>query len=372
VYPTRQGAEDQPFDPFEANPTRARPAIAVEAHPVKTPTNMLARFFGGNAEQRVNSAQGFASLGGSTIYINSTRARIEETDAFRANRKLLRQRHAEGIQYFGQHVEDCHMIAFMKQIGLAPEQQPGTFLEMGALDGVRYSNTLALERLGWHGVLIEANPQNCQGLKNSRVSGRSVNFCTAVCGKGVSSAYFNLKQSATGSIVGSSDSKRGTRVACKELGLILRSVGVRHLDFMSLDVEGAEQLVLDTMDWSITIGLLQIEYNQRKMARLTPMLAGRGYRPVGFNHNDLVYASAAMQRKVESSFASLPSSARAYCAQVKLARKRKQRLRSVSQLDMIRDDCPFMALSNYCQYLHPSRRCPRLTNLTRLRVSTRG
>jgi hypothetical protein len=88
VYPTRQGAEDQPFDPFEANPTRARPAIAVEAHPVKTPTNMLARFFGGNAEQRVNSAPGFASLGGSTIYINSTRARIEETDAFRANRKL--------------------------------------------------------------------------------------------------------------------------------------------------------------------------------------------------------------------------------------------------------------------------------------------
>ena len=153
---------------------------------------------------------------------------------------------------------------------------------------------------------------------------------------------------------------------CANFAEIFRQHQVTHIDVFSLDVEGAEQLVLDTMDWSITIGLLQIEYKQRKMARLTPMLAGRGYRPVGFNHNDLVYASAAMQRKVESSFASLPSSARAYCAQVKLARKRKQRLarnRSVSQLDMIRDDCPFMALSNHSQSLHPSRRCPRLTNL---------
>ena len=332
--------------------------------------HMLARLFGDRTEQggRVDNAPGIASLGGSTIYINSTHAEIDETDSFRLNHKTLRHRHAEGIQYFGQHVEDCHMIAFMSHIGLAPERQPGTFLEMGALDGVRYSNTLALERLGWHGVLIEANPRNCRALRSSRVSGRSVNFCTAVCGKGVSSVYFNFRKSATGSIVDSSDSKHGTRVACKELGLILRSVGVRHLDFMSLDVEGAEQLVLDTMDWSVTIGLLQIEYRARKMAHLNPMLAARGYRPVGINFNDLVYASAAMQRKIADSFASLSPSARAACVSDtawKFAQQRALRLarnQSVSELDTygVPAHCPFTALSNRSQTLHPSRRCPIL------------
>jgi hypothetical protein len=37
----------------------------------------------------------------------------------------------------------------------------GSFLEMGALDGVLHSNTVAMEReLGWKGVLIEASPNS--------------------------------------------------------------------------------------------------------------------------------------------------------------------------------------------------------------------
>ena len=38
---------------------------------------------------------------------------------------------------------------------------PGTFVELGALDGVTGSNTILLERcFGWNGLLIEANPGN--------------------------------------------------------------------------------------------------------------------------------------------------------------------------------------------------------------------
>ena len=33
--------------------------------------------------------------------------------------------------------------------------QPGTFLELGAYDGIEFSNTLALEERGWRGYLIE-------------------------------------------------------------------------------------------------------------------------------------------------------------------------------------------------------------------------
>jgi len=34
----------------------------------------------------------------------------------------------------------------------------GRFLDIGASDGIRYSNTRRLFELGWHGVLVEPSP----------------------------------------------------------------------------------------------------------------------------------------------------------------------------------------------------------------------
>jgi hypothetical protein len=45
------------------------------------------------------------------------------------------------------------------------DQNPGIFVEIGALDGVTYSNTLFFERMfDWRGVLIEAQPENARRL----------------------------------------------------------------------------------------------------------------------------------------------------------------------------------------------------------------
>lgn len=38
------------------------------------------------------------------------------------------------------------------------DQQRGTFVDVGAFDGVTFSNTYLLERRGWEGVCIEPNP----------------------------------------------------------------------------------------------------------------------------------------------------------------------------------------------------------------------
>jgi hypothetical protein len=62
----------------------------------------------------------------------------------------------------------------------SPTHRAGTFVEIGALDGFTFSNTLMLERcFGWRGVLIEANPLNFAKLN---ASGRpSVKVQSAVC-----------------------------------------------------------------------------------------------------------------------------------------------------------------------------------------------
>ena len=53
-------------------------------------------------------------------------------------------------------------------LSLAGLGKPGVFVELGANDGVTFSNTLALEAcLGWRGLLIEANPANYGQLATS-------------------------------------------------------------------------------------------------------------------------------------------------------------------------------------------------------------
>ena len=59
---------------------------------------------------------------------------------------------------------------------------PGTFVELGALDGVTYSNTRVLEQCyGWHGLLIEANPTNFAKLQRSGRAATTAMVHSAVC-----------------------------------------------------------------------------------------------------------------------------------------------------------------------------------------------
>lgn len=56
----------------------------------------------------------------------------------------------------------------------------GTFIEMGALDGERYSNTWFFEKeMGWRGLLIEGSPKNYEKLVGKRPEAVRVN--AAVC-----------------------------------------------------------------------------------------------------------------------------------------------------------------------------------------------
>jgi len=66
--------------------------------------------------------------------------------------------------YFSQYGEDraLHRLVFNNTL---TNKNPGIFVEIGALDGVRYSNTLYFERMfDWRGVLIEAQPENAKKL----------------------------------------------------------------------------------------------------------------------------------------------------------------------------------------------------------------
>ena len=53
-----------------------------------------------------------------------------------------------------------------------------------------------------------------------------------------------------------------THVQCFSLNSIMAAIGVRHVDFMVLDVEGSELPVLRSIDWTrLSVDVFSVEYS---------------------------------------------------------------------------------------------------------------
>lgn len=176
----------------------------------------------------------------------------------------------------------------------------GTYLEVGALDGLKYSNTIFLEKaMGWTGVLVEAQPQSVELLRKNRPG----NFIIgkAVCGRGSNGTveFLGGKKHTRGGIVNmlrpearqgyTSRKNMAYRVPCEPLDSMLASAGFGRgekyvIDFASIDVEGAEQIVMETMDYRIAVRVWLIELftedieSKKKAVRVEQLLQAHGYR----------------------------------------------------------------------------------------------
>jgi len=176
----------------------------------------------------------------------------------------------------------------------------GFFIEIGALDGETFSNTLAYETdLDWGGVLIEAQPSSASALFKRRTNNATLTLAQAICPTPGTLKFSGGASAASGQIDGiRADIKRvyhsGSNnvlydVNCSPLGPILKATGIPHFNLFSLDVEGAELLVLDTFDWSITVDVWVIEFQESdtKKQQVINLLKSHGYtyrRDVGPNN----------------------------------------------------------------------------------------
>jgi len=146
----------------------------------------------------------------------------------------------------------------------------GTFVEIGALDGKRYANTLFYEEsLGWRGLLMDASVRNYELALTNRPDA-VVLYGAACARRGVlrflgegpwarAAEYVNPKVQAM------MDAKGGeaaipVSVPCEPLGDTLRRHGLRRVSLFSLDVEGSEWQVLESLDLgTVTFDVLVME-----------------------------------------------------------------------------------------------------------------
>jgi FkbM family methyltransferase len=145
----------------------------------------------------------------------------------------------------------------------------GVFLEIGANDGFDQSNTYYLGRhLGWRGILVEPLRDRYETCRRRRPEAHCV---WAAC---VDPAYPSGKvQLADNDLVTEAvgltreagtgqPGRMGRRVSAPAttLSQVIAESPFEHVDFMSIDVEGAEMNVLAGLDMAVhTPGVLLIE-----------------------------------------------------------------------------------------------------------------
>lgn len=138
------------------------------------------------------------------------------------------------MTYASQCLEDKWILDNLKP-------QVGTFCEVGAYDGIISSNTFAFEGLGWKGVLVEADPfLAAQCLVNRKAK----TWCCA-CGQPWFGEFFvNHKDRG---LSGMKAEGVPIMVPVLPLYLILTASGVKELDLLSIDTEGTELTVWNTI-----------------------------------------------------------------------------------------------------------------------------
>jgi len=146
----------------------------------------------------------------------------------------------------------------------------GFFIECGAADGDRLSNSLFFElERNWTGILIEANPHYRQTILSKK---RNAYVLTGCLSSERRSMTVRMQTAGVCSqIVGATNSSRSYSghpkrkpdviVKCFPLNTIMAALNVFHVDYFSLDVEGPEIEILRTVDWTrLRIDVITVEY----------------------------------------------------------------------------------------------------------------
>lgn len=146
------------------------------------------------------------------------------------------------------------------------EQSPlskGTYLELGAFDGQEESNSMFFDKcLGWEGLLIEAQPQSYQSVIENRQHAIKLSFSPTCKNEHVTERLYDYPLSNNGveGLAKSYSGKKTIEVPCGSLTPVLLDTFGPKLSFFSLDVEGAELKVLETMNFTVlSIDVIMVE-----------------------------------------------------------------------------------------------------------------
>lgn len=217
-------------------------------------------------------------------------------------------------RYYSEHGEDVLLDR------LFASQAEGFFVEVGCLDGRRYSNTLTFEERGWRGMCIEPHPDYTALLRANRPA--SI-VCTCAAGATDADAvpFYANRWGSLSSLDRSREAefkhRFGARFAGfdqhvvqqRRLDTLFHQYGIDAVDILSIDVEGTEAAVLQGIDFHrIAPTVILIEAEQRRFRRqIEALLLPAGYiRSVRFAQNIFYIQDRTLERRIWGHVVTVP------------------------------------------------------------------
>lgn len=185
------------------------------------------------------------------------------------------------------------------------DKKGGFFLDIGAHDGVSGNNTYVFEKeLGWKGICFEPLPHLFKQLQECR-SCICINACVAStqgtlpflhvdgCDEMLSGLCGTYDQRSLNAVMNDIANFGGElkilQLPTVRLDAVLAEHGITHIDFLSLDTEGSELEILETIDFSsLTIDVITVENNYNE-PYIRELLTSKGFIFVTHLHVDDIY-----------------------------------------------------------------------------------
>ena len=200
-------------------------------------------------------------------------------------------------RYFSQAGQDKRIKdAFFKN------RRDGFFLEIGAFDGVTGSNCLHFEKfMGWDGIAVEPSRTQFDFLRKNRrcltinkavgFADATVEFIEVVEGPYMLSGVDSDEFAETKSRLESDKVSRTVSYKVETVSVMEMVNGRSEVDFISLDIEGAELKVLESIDFSaLRIHVIAVENNAIGTPIFRQFFDNIGYRYYdSFGHDEIYF-----------------------------------------------------------------------------------
>lgn len=184
---------------------------------------------------------------------------------------------------YSQSGQDAFVIEYFQN------KKNGIFVDIGAHNGISFSNTYYLEKeLDWSGICIEPMPKSFESLVENR---KCITINAAVADKeGIEK--FTIANMLSG-LTKEYDPRHIKRIQnefekteeidmkCVVLNNVLEKYNIYYIDYLNIDTEGNEFKIVKTIDFNkFDIELITIE-NNYKDKNQTDFIISKGYEFIG-------------------------------------------------------------------------------------------
>lgn len=206
----------------------------------------------------------------------------------------------EKLKYYSQVGQDKYIYEhFFKGI------EKGTFLDIGAHDGVNKSNSFFFEKtLGWTGICVGPIPEVFDRLKSNR---NCICVNAGVSDKNGVSKFWRIEgySEMLSGIVDNYNEKHKERIEKEikehngkkteidikiyDINTLLKEYNFSHIDYCTIDVEGSEEKILSVLnekEFDISVFTVENNYQDKTLRKL---MKSKGYKLESIVDFDDVY-----------------------------------------------------------------------------------